>query len=109
VILDTLQPKEVTPRSATAAELAQLHELMHGLRRCVASLAARYGDSPGMKRIVNSAERIQNDIDRLHIDAEEFEMSRGLHRHVPAAEKIPVPDTEYDTNFWHGIDDEGLR
>ncbi|MGV0836160.1 hypothetical protein [Mycolicibacterium thermoresistibile] len=94
--------------SATA-ELAQLHELIHGLRRCVASLASRYGDSPGMRRIVNSAERIQNDIDRLNIDAEEFELSRGLHRHHHVAEKIAIPDTEYDTNFWHGIDDEGLR
>lgn len=94
--------------SATA-ELAQLQELIHGLRRCVASLTSRYGDSPGMRRIVNSAERIQNDIDRLDIDAEEFELSRGLHRHVPAGEKIAIPDVDYDTNFWRGIDDEGLR
>jgi hypothetical protein len=46
-----------------------LHELIGSLRRCVTSLASRYGDSPATRRIVNDAERILNDIDRLDIDA----------------------------------------
>jgi hypothetical protein len=107
VIRDTLQPKEVDSLSTTT-ELAQLHELIGGLRRCVTSLASRYGDTPEMRRIVNDAERILNDIDRLDIDAEELEFNRGgsLHRHV--GEKIGIPDTQYASDFWQDVDDEGL-
>ena len=54
MIPDTLQPKEVNSLSTTT-ELAQLHELIGGLRRCVTSLASRYGDTPAMRRIVNDA------------------------------------------------------
>jgi hypothetical protein len=107
VIRDTLQPKEVDSMSTTT-ELAQLHELIGGLRRCVTSLASRYGDTPEMRRIVNDAERILNDIDRLDIDAEELEFNRGgsLHHHV--GEKIVIPDTQYASDFWQDVDDEGL-
>jgi hypothetical protein len=93
---------------STTTELAQLHELIGGLRRCVTSLASRYGDTPAMRRIVNDAERIMNDIDRLDIDAEELELTRGEGHHHHAAEKIAIPDTEYDRDFWEGVDDEGL-
>ena len=106
MIRDTLQPKEVKLSSTT--EFAQLHELIGGLRRCVASLAATYGDSPAMRRIINDAERIQNDLDRLDIDAEELELSRGLTRHRYSGEKIPIPDTQYDRDFWGDVDDEGV-
>lgn len=102
----TLQPKEVNPLSTTT-ELAQLHDLIGGLRRCVTSLASRYGDTPAMRRIVNDAERILNDIDRLDIDAEELDLARGTsHHHV--GEKIAIPDTQYASDFWQGVDDEGL-
>ena len=43
---------------SSTTEFAELHELIGGLRRCVTSLASRYGDSPGMRRIVNDTERI---------------------------------------------------
>ena len=75
MIRDTLQPQG--GQLSTTTELAQLHELIGGLRRCVTSLASRYGDTPAMRRIVNDAERILNDIDRLDIDAEELELARG--------------------------------
>jgi hypothetical protein len=61
-----------------------------------------------MRRIVNDAERILNDIDRLDIDAEELELTRGEGHHHHAGEKIAIPDTEYDRDFWEGVDDEGL-
>ncbi len=89
-------------------ELAQLHELIGGLRRCVTALASRYGDSPAMRRIVNDAERILVDVDRLDIDAEELELTRGLTRQHHVGEKIAIPDTDYDSSFWSGVDDEGL-
>lgn len=92
----------------TTTDLAELHELIGGLRRCVTALASRCGDSPAMRRIVNDAERILNAIDRLDIDAEELELGCGMTRHHPAGEKIPIPDTQYDTDFWRGVDDEGL-
>lgn len=93
---------------STTTELAQLHELIGGLRRCVSSLASRYGDTPAMRRIVNDAERIQNDIDRLDIDAEELELTRGTTRHHHAGEKIAIPDTQYDSTFWGEVDDGGV-
>ena len=95
---------------SSPTELAELHELIGNLRRCVTSLAAKYGDSPATRRIVNDAERILNDIDRLDIDAEELELSRGRGVvHPPrVSERIPIPDTQYDTDFWRDVDDEGL-
>jgi hypothetical protein len=107
VIRDTLQPKEVDSMSTTT-ELAQLHELIGGLRRCVTSLASRYGDTAAMRRIVNDAERILNDIDRLDIDAEELEFNRGGSPQQYVGEKIGIPDTEYASDFWQDVDDEGL-
>ena len=92
---------------SSTTELAELHELIGSLRRCVTSLASRYGYSPATRRIVNDAERILNDIDRLDIDAEELELSRGVTQ-PHAGERIAIPDTQYDTEFWRGVDDEGL-
>ncbi|MGH3597078.1 MAG: hypothetical protein ACRDUT_14105, partial [Mycobacterium sp.] len=38
---------------SSTTELAELHDLIGGLRRCVTSLKSRYGDTPAMRRIVN--------------------------------------------------------
>jgi hypothetical protein len=92
---------------SSTSELAELHELIGSLRRCVTSLASKYGDTPGTRRIVNDAERLLNDLDRLDIDAEELELTRGVV-HQPAGDRIRIPDTQYDTDFWRGVDDEGL-
>ena len=93
---------------STKTELAELHELIGSMRRCVTALASKYGDSPATRRIVNDAERILNDIDRLDIDAEELELGTGLSRHQHGGEKIPIPDTPYDTAFWGDEDDRGV-
>ncbi len=93
---------------SSTTEFAELHELIGGLRRCVTSLASRYGDTPATRRIVNDTERILNDIDRLDIDAEELELTRGITRQRPSAERIAIPDTQYDTDFWRDVDDEGV-
>jgi hypothetical protein len=93
---------------STTTELDQLHELIGSLRRCVTSLASRYGDSAAMRRIVNDAERILNDIDRLDIDAEELELAKGVTRHHHAGEKIAIPDTPYDSAFWGDEGDRGV-
>jgi hypothetical protein len=93
---------------STTTELVELHELIGSLRRCVTSLASRYGDSPATRRIVNDAERLLNDIDRLDIDAEELELAKGVSRHHHVGEKIPIPDTPYDTGFWGDEGDRGV-
>ena len=92
--------------SSTAAELAELHHLINGVRRCAMSLKARYGDNPAMRRIVNDADRLLNDVDRLDIDAAELDEGRKASQQT--GEKIPVPDTQYDTDFWRDVDDEGV-
>ncbi|MGY4710713.1 hypothetical protein ACXDF8_14325 [Mycolicibacterium sp. CBM1] len=91
---------------STTTELTELHHLIGGMRRCVASLKARYGDNPAMRRIVNDAERILNDVELLDIDADELALTQQTA--VVAGDKIPIPDTPYDTAFWRDVDDEGV-
>jgi hypothetical protein len=92
----------------STTELTALHELIGSLRRCVTSLASKYGDTAATRRIVNDAERILNDIDRLDIDAEELELTRGVSHRPHSGETIPIPDTPYDTGFWGDEDDRGV-
>jgi hypothetical protein len=87
-------------------ELAELHDLIGGLRRCVSSLKARYGDSPAMRRIVIDADRILSDIELLDTDVSELDLARATVQQ--SGEKITIPDTQYDTDFWRDVDDEGV-
>jgi hypothetical protein len=89
-----------------AAELAELHHLIGNLRRCVTSLQHRYGNDPAMRRVVIDTERMLSDLQLLEMDAGELELAR--HTAVHAGEKIPVPDTPYDREFWRDVEDEGL-
>ena len=91
---------------SSTIELDELHALIGGLRKCVASLRSRYGDSPATRRIVLDTERILNDVDLLDLDANDLELGRSTPRH--SGEKIPVPDTQYDSEFWRDVDDEGV-
>jgi len=91
---------------SSASELAELHHLIGNLRRCVTSLKAKCGDSPNMRRIVNDTERILLDVELLDIDAGELELT--AHSVMSSGEKIPVPDTPYDSAFWRDVDDEGV-
>ncbi len=97
---------------SSTTELAELHQLIGGLRRCVASLASQCGDVPAMRRIVNDADRILNEVERLDIDAGELDMGRGAAHQYDAGEnageKIPIADTPYDFEFWRDVDDEGV-
>jgi hypothetical protein len=89
-----------------AAELAELHELIGGLRRCVSSMRDRYGDSPAMRRIALDTNRILSDVELLDSDVSELGLTRAEVRQ--SAEKILIPDTEYDSEFWRDVDDEGV-
>jgi hypothetical protein len=89
-----------------ATELAELHDLIGGLRRCVSSLKARYGDSPAMRRIAIDADRILSDIQLLDTDVAELDLARATVQQ--SGDKIAIPDTQYDTDFWRDVDDEGV-
>lgn len=91
---------------SSSTELAELHNLIGGLRRCVTSLRSRYGDSPQMRRIVLDAERILNDVEMLDIDARDLNLS--LTAQKSSCDKIAIPDTQYDRDFWGDVDDEGV-
>lgn len=101
-----MTPSALGDPLATTTELAELHNLIGGLRRCVTSLKSRYGDTPAMRRIVNDAERILNDVELLEIDAAELELGSFSPPH--SGEKIAIPDTQYDAEFWRDVDDEGV-
>lgn len=96
----------MTHPNSRSAEIAELHHLIGDLRRCVTSLKNRYGDAPPMRRLVIDTERILNDLELLDLDAADLEFSS--HVPVHTGEKIQVPDTPYDREFWRGIDDEGV-
>jgi hypothetical protein len=97
---------EEIPLSAAATELAELHDLIGGLRRCVAALKGRYGDSPAMRRIIIDADRILTDVELLDNDVSELDLARATVQH--SGEKIAIPDTDYDRDFWRDVDDEGV-
>ena len=88
--------------------VAELHELIDGLRRCVTALASTHGDTAAIRRIVNDAQHIQNAIDRLEIDAAAPELACGHTAARVSGQMIPVPATEYHFSFWQDVDHEGI-
>jgi hypothetical protein len=72
----------------------------------VLGLKSRFGDIPGMRRIELDAERILTDVELLESDAGELDLQRWAAER--AQEKIAIPDTEYDSEFWRDVDDEGV-
>jgi hypothetical protein len=91
---------------STPTELAELQDLIGGMRRCVNSLKARYGDNPAMRRIVIDADRILGDVELLDTDVSELDLSRATVQQ--SSEKIAIPDTDYDRDFWRDVDHEGV-
>ncbi|MGV0627711.1 hypothetical protein [Mycolicibacter minnesotensis] len=91
---------------SSTTELAELHTLIGELRRCVLALKTRVGDIPGMRRIEMDAERILTDVQLLESDAGELDLQRWAAER--AKEKITIPDTDYDNEFWRDVDDEGV-
>ena len=91
---------------SSTTELAELHELIGGLRRCVSSLKARYGDSPAVRRVVIDADRILGDVELLDTDVSELDLMRATVQQ--SGEKIAIPDTEYERDFWRDVDQEGV-
>jgi hypothetical protein len=59
-----------------------------------------------MRRLLLDTERISHDVELLDHDATDLDLTRSVARH--SGEKIPVPDTQYDSEFWRDVDDEGV-
>lgn len=89
-----------------SSELAELHQLIGDLRRCVTSLQHRYGNAPAMRRVVIDTDRILGDLEILEMDTGDLELATHSPGH--SGEKIQVPDTPYDREFWRDVEDEGL-
>ena len=91
---------------SSTTELAEPHDLIGGLRRCVSSLRARYGDIPAMRRIVIDTDRILGDVELLDTDVSELDLTRASVQQ--SGEKIAIPDADYDRDFWLDVDEEGV-
>ena len=72
---------------SSTTEFAELHELIGGLRRCVTSLASRYGDSPAMRRASSTTSTASTSTPR------NWNSPAGLPVTGTRAEKIAIPDT----------------
>lgn len=88
----------------TTTEIAELRRNIGQLRQCVGTLRNRYGDAPTVRRLIN-------DLERLNIDADEFEGTQLVpvqQNKVDRSDVVVVPDTPYDESLWAGADDEGV-
>lgn len=86
----------------TRSEIAELHFAVGQLRQCLGALRSHYGDA-------NSVRRLENDLERLTIDADEFEKSPPPEiAERREQEVIYVPDSKSDEAAWMGAQDEGL-
>ncbi|AGB21911.1 hypothetical protein Mycsm_01503 [Mycobacterium sp. JS623] len=91
-----------------ASKVDELQRLITDLRGCMTSLVAACGDRPATRRVLNDAEWILNGIRRLEIDIEELEAHRGLAQPATSKQRIQIPDTQYDIDFWRDVDHEGI-
>lgn len=88
----------------TTTEIAELRRNIGQLRQCVGTLRSRYGDAPAVRRLIN-------DLERLNIDADDFEGTQLVpvqQRKPDRSDVVVVPDTPYDESLWAGADDEGV-
>ncbi|SDC47406.1 hypothetical protein [Actinokineospora iranica] len=87
----------------SSTEISELQRTIGQLRHCVGALRARYGDIPAVRRL-------DNDIERIDIDAGDFSptSTAPVPRGSRESEVVVVPDTPYDPALWQGADDEGV-
>ncbi|WP_067695512.1 hypothetical protein [Nocardia jejuensis] len=85
----------------TRSEIAELRYAVGQLRQCVSALRSQYGEA-------GSVRRLENDLERLVIDTEEFEQTPPPAPARATQETIYVPDSKSDEAAWMGAQDEGL-
>ncbi|MFE2993936.1 hypothetical protein ACFXG4_02840 [Nocardia sp. NPDC059246] len=85
----------------TRSEIAELRYAVGQLRQCVTALRSHYGDA-------GTVRRLENDLERLVIDTDEFEQAPPPEAPQAKQETIYVPDAKHDEAAWMGAQDEGL-
>jgi len=86
----------------TRSEIAELHSAVDQLQQCIGALRGRYGNA-------TSVLRLENDLERLTLDAEDFEQAPPPElTSRREQEVIYVPDSKSDEAAWMGAQDEGL-
>lgn len=86
---------------AVNAELSALQRAIGDLQQCAHALQTRYGDIPGVRRLLN-------DVERLSIDAAELEAIPPPTTSPKADEVQILTDEPYDPALWTDADDEGV-
>ncbi|MEO7744670.1 MAG: hypothetical protein ABIV05_00425 [Actinomycetota bacterium] len=71
------------------------------LRASVLRLQGRLGDTV-------DAQRLRDDVARVNADLALLARAAREHLPVQEAEKIYIPDGDYDPSFWTDAEDEGL-
>ncbi|MGO4616020.1 hypothetical protein AB4305_26150 [Nocardia sp. 2YAB30] len=85
----------------TRSEFAELRYAVGQLRQSIGALRTHYGDA-------NTVRRLENDLERLVIDADELEQSPPPEVPRRPQDTIYVPDSKSDEAAWMGAQDEGL-
>ncbi|WP_330251571.1 hypothetical protein OG874_36400 [Nocardia sp. NBC_00565] len=85
----------------TRSDIAELRYAVGQLRQSIGALRSHYGDA-------NTVRRLENDLERLVIDADELEQSPPQEVGRRPQETIYVPDSKSDEAAWMGAQDEGL-
>ncbi|WP_040785046.1 hypothetical protein [Nocardia pneumoniae] len=85
----------------TRSEFAELRYAVGQLRQSIGVLRDHYGDASPVRRL-------ENDLERLAIDADELEQSPPPEVRRRAQDVIYVPDSKSDEAAWMGAQDEGL-
>lgn len=85
-------------------EITELRRTIGQLRQCVGALRERYGEASAVRRL-------DNDLDRLDIDAGDLDSvtpAPAQQRPADRSDVVVVSDTPYDPSLWEGADDEGV-
>ncbi|MBH0778551.1 hypothetical protein [Nocardia bovistercoris] len=85
----------------TRSDIAELRYAVGQLRQSIGALRSHYGDAKTVRRL-------ENDLERLVIDAEDFEQSPPPEVAGGPRNTIYVPDSKSDEAAWMGAQDEGL-
>lgn len=85
----------------TRSDIAELRYAVNQLRQSIGALRTHYGDA-------STVRRLENDLERLTIDAEEFEQAPPPELARRPQNTIYVPDSKSDEAAWMGAQDEGL-
>ncbi|MBF6221017.1 MULTISPECIES: hypothetical protein [Nocardia] len=85
----------------TRSEFAELRYAVGQLRQSIGVLRTQFGDA-------STVRRLENDLERLVIDADELEQSPPPEVQRRPQDVIYVPDSKSDEAAWMGAQDEGL-